>query len=845
MKIKQFLFLLVCTFAFANTYAANRYWVGGAATWDAANTACWSETSGGASGATAPTIDDDVFFESGTALTVTLGAATPVLNSITFTSRNVTFAGAFAITTTNMTVTTSQVKFVDNVTVISALTFSGTTPRITQNSLWGKSFTMGNGGAFTLTGNSATNYFGGTTSAANSSYAFNTTSALTVYFDPSTATPLTLGGITVIKGLITLGNNVKLIRLILSATNSQELILAPNVTFTYALGGTGALTALANGGVLNASASGSKVIVSTTNNVPINGAGRLFKTGTVINHFEFDATGKTFNLFESIRVRKITKTAGTIATTATKTITVEAGGSIVEGAGSIGTDIFFETPVTRYWVGGAAGSWFNAANWGTSTGDLLTPGIPASVDSIVFDNAAGNENPTVTLTDHVTAADITFTSSNVNFAGADSINTNSMTLNSSQVKFVDHVKVNSSLTFSGTDPRITQQAATSGRAFLFGNGGAFTLTGNSATNYFTGNTVAYYTYNTTSALTVYFNPTTTTAGALVVKKGLITLGNSVNTNRITLNDVNSQELVVGTGATLGLVGAGTSSFTNAANGGVINASATDSKVLITSTAPTILGVQSPGAAITGRIFKDGNTINHLEYNSASVFYLPFAMTVKNLTLTAGTINNSTNNITIPTGGNLVVAAGTTSAALIASLPSAPANIVATSGDKQASVAFDVPANGGSVLLDYTVTASPGGLTATGSASPIVVTGLTNGTAYTFTVTSSNSLGNSTESSVSNAVTPSIGTSVDNVMDKNTTISLVDNTLIINYNSTFACNYSVKLRSLNGQVIQSNKFSMNAGNNTIKLNIDNLATGIYLVEMKDGINAPVSKKIIKN
>jgi hypothetical protein len=161
------------------------------------------------------------------------------------------------------------------------------------------------------------------------------------------------------------------------------------------------------------------------------------------------------------------------------------------------------------------------------------------------------------------------------------------------------------------------------------------------------------------------------------------------------------------------------------------------------------------------------------------------------------------------------------------------------------VAFDVPANGGSVLLDYTVTASPGGLTATGSASPIVVTGLTNGTAYTFTVTSSNSLGNSTASSISNEVTPSIGTSVDNVMDKNTTISLVDNTLIINYNSTFACNYSVKLRSLNGQVIQSNKFSMNAGNNTIKLNIDNLATGIYLVEMKDGINAPVSKKIIKN
>ena len=41
---------------------ANRYWVGGSGTWSSATTN-WSETSGGASGATAPGSSDDVFFD--------------------------------------------------------------------------------------------------------------------------------------------------------------------------------------------------------------------------------------------------------------------------------------------------------------------------------------------------------------------------------------------------------------------------------------------------------------------------------------------------------------------------------------------------------------------------------------------------------------------------------------------------------------------------------------------------------------------------------------------------------------------------------------------------------------
>lgn len=48
---------------------ANRYWVGGTGTWNATNTTNWSETSGGAGGASVPTSADDVFLDanSGTA----------------------------------------------------------------------------------------------------------------------------------------------------------------------------------------------------------------------------------------------------------------------------------------------------------------------------------------------------------------------------------------------------------------------------------------------------------------------------------------------------------------------------------------------------------------------------------------------------------------------------------------------------------------------------------------------------------------------------------------------------------------------------------------------------------
>ena len=92
---------------------------------------------------------------------------------------------------------------------------------------------------------------------------------------------------------------------------------------------------------------------------------------------------------------------------------------------------------------------------------------------------------------------------------------------------------------------------------------------------------------------------------------------------------------------------------------------------------------------------------------------------------------------------------------------APTAVSATSGNTQATVNFTAPvSNGGSPITGYTVTSTPGNIAATGAASPITVTGLTNGTAYTFTVTASNAVGPGPASQHSNSVTPSTPSAIN-------------------------------------------------------------------------------------
>ena len=96
-----------------------------------------------------------------------------------------------------------------------------------------------------------------------------------------------------------------------------------------------------------------------------------------------------------------------------------------------------------------------------------------------------------------------------------------------------------------------------------------------------------------------------------------------------------------------------------------------------------------------------------------------------------------------------------------SVPGASTSVSATGGDAQATVSFVAPTdNGGSTILGYTVISSPGNIKKSGSSSPITITGLTNGTAYTFTVKAHNIAGSSIASSASSSVTPTANISID-------------------------------------------------------------------------------------
>ncbi len=86
-------------------------------------------------------------------------------------------------------------------------------------------------------------------------------------------------------------------------------------------------------------------------------------------------------------------------------------------------------------------------------------------------------------------------------------------------------------------------------------------------------------------------------------------------------------------------------------------------------------------------------------------------------------------------------------------PDKPTGVSASGGNESASVSFTAPTDvGGSAITSFIATSNDG-IGASGSSSPISVTGLSNGTSYTFRVIARNAFGSSAQSDASDSVTP--------------------------------------------------------------------------------------------
>ena len=228
----------------------------------------------------------------------------------------------------------------------------------------------------------------------------------------------------------------------------------------------------------------------------------------------------------------------------------------------------------------------------------------------------------------------------------------------------------------------------------------------------------------------------------------------------------------------GLIGTGTTSpisvsgltqntpytFTvTATNSGGTSVASSSSSSVTTLTNPPTIGVAtiSSATSVSVSFTSPGGTDNLIFTVSSSPGGLTGTGTTSPITV-SGLISNTiyTFSVTATNSSGTSISSGATTA--ITTVSSSPTIGTATvSSSTTISVDF-TPPTGTGTITGYTVTSSPGGLTGTGTTSPITVSGLTPNTSYTFTVTATNSGGTSVASSASNAVTtkpeaPIIGT----------------------------------------------------------------------------------------
>ncbi len=321
----------------------------------------------------------------------------------------------------------------------------------------------------------------------------------------------------------------------------------------------------------------------------------------------------------------------------------------------------------------------------------------------------------------------------------------------------------SSVSASSGDPLTVTVAGISGS-------GTLKLNLNGSTNIVddAGNSIAAYTAGTTHTVNIITAPDAPTVGAAVAGDGQVSVSFAAPVN-------NGGSAITGYTVTAypGGVTAGGNGFTTSpitvtglTNGTAYTFTVTATNGIGTGTASAASGPATPMGDQTITFTNPGaqnfGTQPLLSASSTSGLTVTFSSSTSSVcTITSAGlltfISAGSCTIDADQAGNVAFNAAPTVSRTFtvkAVVPGAPTIGTAVAGDTTADIAFTMPvSNGGAIITGYTVTSNPGGATGTGAGSPITVAGLTNGEAYTFTVTASNVAGTGGASGVSNSVTP--------------------------------------------------------------------------------------------
>lgn len=453
---------------------ANRFWVGGTASWDGTAATKWATVSGGAGGAAVPTTADDVFFDAASgAVTVTIAAGNTGCQNLTCTGFTGTLTGAASLDVAGSFTLAAGMTYSFVSTLNFIATATGKTITTAGKTIFGQVIFNGAGGGWTLQDN------------------FTASNQLISLLQGT----LDMNGKTVAAGAISS-----------SGAGTRTLTLGA-ASLTLSIGGTGFRFIDFSGAnfTFNANTStitgiGSRASFrgggKTFNNVVINtssAADGLFDdantfanltyTGGTLSGLQFNAnqtiTGTLTLTGSSVSARPLFQ-SDTIGTARTLTAAVVALTDVdftdITGAGAgspftgtrIGdckgnSGITFTAPANKFWVNDATVAWNAANSWATTTGGAgATNNFPLPQDTCIFDANSFSANGR-TISD-----DSGFRKGSINLAALDQ--TMTLSMSSSTGSYFGDITLGANVTMSGNAVmefrgRGTQTITSAGKSF--------------------------------------------------------------------------------------------------------------------------------------------------------------------------------------------------------------------------------------------------------------------------------------------------------------------------------------------------------------------------------------------